>query len=304
MGERASDGDNDLRGRSGARGAASVVIPAHNEEAVIARLLSSLTDGLDGAALDVVVACNGCTDRTAEVAREHGARVVDVPVPSKIAALNAADALAQGFPRFYVDADVVLTGRAVLDVARALEEPGALAAAPPARLDTADRPWTIRAFYRVWEAVQAANHMPAGSGVYAMSAAGRARFHRFPDVLADDLFARNVFSREERRAPATDAVVVEAPHTLGALLRRRTRVYAGNAQVAADPELSRLPGGREPRTPWWRVVARRPALVPAATVFVAVNGVAKLRARGLRRGGRPVAWGRDDTTRTPAGPRS
>jgi hypothetical protein len=34
-----------------------------------------------------------------------------------------------------------------------------------------------------------------------------------------------------------------------------------------------------------------------------VNGVAKLRARRLRRDGRSVAWGRDDTTRTPAGAR-
>jgi len=293
MDERASDGEI----------AASVVIPAHNEEAVIGRLLTSLTDGLDGAVLDVVVAANGCTDGTAPLAREHGARVVEVAEPSKIAALNAADEVARAFPRLYVDADVVLTGRAVLDVARALEEPGALAAAPPARLDTTGRPRTVRAFYRVWEAVQAANHMPAGSGVYAMSAAGRARFDRFPDVLADDLFARNLFSRTERRAPATDAVVVEAPHTLAALLARRTRVYAGNAQLAADPELSRLPGGREPRTPWWKVVARRPTLVPAASVFVAVNGVAKLRARRLRRDGRSVAWGRDDTTRTPAGAR-
>ena len=295
MGERASEGD------IAAGSAASVVIPAHNEEAVIGRLLTSLTEGLDGATLDVVVACNGCTDRTAEIASGHGARVVVVPEPSKIGALNAADEVARGFPRVYVDADVVLTGRAVLDVARALEEPGALAAAPPAHLDTAGRPWTVRAFYRVWEAVQAANHMPAGSGVYAMNASGRARFDRFPDVVADDLFARNLFTSEERRAPATDAVLVEAPHTLGALLARRVRVYAGNAQVAADPELSRLPGGREARTPWWKVVARRPALVPAATVFVAVNGVAKLRARGLGRRGRAVAWGRDETTRTPAG---
>jgi hypothetical protein len=91
------------------------------------------------------------------------------------------------------------------------------------------------------------------------------------------------------------------PTPWGALLRRRTRVYAGNAQVAADPGLSRLPGGREPRTPWWRVVVRRPAQIPDAAVFVAVNGVAKLRDRDLRRGGRPMAWGRDGTTRAPVG---
>ena len=72
-----------------------------------------------------MVACNGCTDRTADIARDRGARVVEVAGPSKIAALDAGDAAAVGFPRFYVDADVVLTGRAVLDVAAALAAPGA-----------------------------------------------------------------------------------------------------------------------------------------------------------------------------------
>jgi hypothetical protein len=34
--------------------------------------------------------------------------------------------------------------------------------------------------------------------------------------------------------------------------------------------------------------------------YLAVNTIAKLRARRLVRGARPVAWGRDETTR-PAG---
>ena len=45
----------------------SVIIPADNEEAVIARGLDALLDGLDGD-WEVVVVGNGCTDRTIEVA--------------------------------------------------------------------------------------------------------------------------------------------------------------------------------------------------------------------------------------------
>lgn len=280
---------------------ASVVVPAHNEEAVIGRLLASIAGGLDGARVDVVVACNGCTDRTAEVARDLGARVVEVPEASKIAALNAGDAAARGFPRLYVDADVVLTGRAVRDLAACLAAPGALAAAAPVRLDTSGRPRSVRAFFRVWEAVRAGDRAPAGSGVYAMSAEGRARFDRFPDVIADDLFAHNLFARDERQTPATDPVVVEPPRNLRSLLRRRTRVYIGNMQVAADPALAALPGAQDRGTAWWRVVLARPALAPAAVPYVAVNAVAKLRARRLARRAGPVAWGRDETTRTAAG---
>ena len=276
---------------------ASVVIPAHDEQAVIGRLLTSLTEGLGGASLEVVVACNGCTDRTADIAREHGAVVVEVAEPSKIAALDAGDAAATAFPRFYVDADVVLTGRAVLAVADALRNPGSLAGAPPIEVDDAGRPWAVRGFYRVWRAIPYFEDAPIGSGVYAFSEEGRARFERFPDVIADDRFARNLFRRSERRVPSTDPFVVQAPWSIGALVRRRVRIYAGNLQIAAHPELGRLPGAGETTEPWWRAVIRRPSLWPAPVPYVAVNAIAAVRARRLVRRARPVAWGRDDTTR-------
>lgn len=50
----------------------AVIIPALNEEAAIGGVLRSLPAGIG----EVVVVDNGSTDRTAEIAREHGARVV------------------------------------------------------------------------------------------------------------------------------------------------------------------------------------------------------------------------------------
>ncbi len=46
---------------------ASVIVPAHNEASVIRRCLDSLNGqaGLD----TLIVACNGCTDNTAEIVR-------------------------------------------------------------------------------------------------------------------------------------------------------------------------------------------------------------------------------------------
>jgi glycosyltransferase involved in cell wall biosynthesis len=277
---------------------ASVIIPAHDEEAVIGRLLASLRIDLDPGQLDVVVACNGCTDGTETIARRQGARVVVVPEPSKIGALNAGDAAATTFPRIYVDADVVLTGRAVADMAHALTQPGVLAAAPPIATDTVGRRWAVRAFYDVWEHLPYFDDNPIGSGVYGLSEAGRARFDRFPDVIADDLFARNLFVRDERRVVATDPFVVQAPWSLRALVRRRIRIHAGNMQIAAHPELNQLPGGRERSAPSWRAVVDHPRLAPKAVPYGAVNAVAKIAARRLVRSSRPVAWSRDDTTRT------
>src|SRR5690349_17015586 len=97
---------------------ASVVIPAHNEGTVIERCLDALFGGIDPAALDVVVACNGCVDDTAQRARlsGHPVRVLELGQASKAAALRAGDEAARYFPRLYLDADVVLAGPSALRV--------------------------------------------------------------------------------------------------------------------------------------------------------------------------------------------
>ncbi len=53
----------------------AAVIPALDEERGLARTLGELSRAMS---LDVIVGDNGSRDRTAEVAREHGARVVEV----------------------------------------------------------------------------------------------------------------------------------------------------------------------------------------------------------------------------------
>lgn len=54
----------------------SVIIPAFNEEASIGLVLDGLPENL---LHEVIVVNNASTDRTADVARRHGARVVDEP---------------------------------------------------------------------------------------------------------------------------------------------------------------------------------------------------------------------------------
>ena len=87
---------------------ASIVVPAHDEEAGLAGLLDRLID--DSADFDIVVVANGCSDRTANVARGFGSRVrvIETPVASKRHALRLGDEAATGFPRLYIDADVVI----------------------------------------------------------------------------------------------------------------------------------------------------------------------------------------------------
>ena len=52
-----------------------VVIPAQNEERAIGKVISEIPDWVS----EVIVADNGSTDKTADVARKHGATVVSIP---------------------------------------------------------------------------------------------------------------------------------------------------------------------------------------------------------------------------------
>src|SRR5688572_19584947 len=106
---------------------ASIVIPAHDEERLLGATLERVLDGLEPGT-EVIVICNGCRDRTAEVARGFAPRVavIELAEASKVAALNAGDAAAQSFPRVYLDADTPIAGADLMRVIAVLREPGSL----------------------------------------------------------------------------------------------------------------------------------------------------------------------------------
>ena len=153
----------------------SVIIPAHNEAAVIERCLRALTAGALLGELEVIIVCNGCTDDTAAVARAvcPDATIIELPAASKPAALNAGDQRATRFPRIYLDADVELSIEAARETARTLDDTGTMCAAPAAEFQLAGRPKLIRRYYRVWQQLPYVTEDMVGSGVYGLSEAGR-----------------------------------------------------------------------------------------------------------------------------------
>ncbi|MBQ4465536.1 MAG: glycosyltransferase, partial [Oscillospiraceae bacterium] len=56
----------------------SVIIPAHNEEAYVARCLHSIKAAAKyyRGSVEAIVVCNRCTDRTADIASSLGAKVI------------------------------------------------------------------------------------------------------------------------------------------------------------------------------------------------------------------------------------
>jgi glycosyltransferase involved in cell wall biosynthesis len=85
----------------------SIIVPAYNEETLLADTLGQLKAAMAAQALqgELIVADNNSIDRTAEIARENGAQVVFEPVNQISRARNAGARVAQGRYLVFVDAD-------------------------------------------------------------------------------------------------------------------------------------------------------------------------------------------------------
>lgn len=276
----------------------SVVIPAHNEAAVIERCLRTLIDGVSPDELQVIVVCNGCSDDTAEIARAVPGpiRVIETPIASKTNAMNLGDDAAQGFPRVYMDADVIVSLASVRALAAYLSGSGRLAASPWVRYDLSGCSRAVYWFYEIDERLLAASPGIGGAGVYALSEAGRSRFQRFPEIIGDDAFVRRLFSRSEQGFVADAISAVRAPDRIGGLIKIKTRSHLGNYQ------LRRLRPDLWADEDWKHhaMLARlflNPALFPKLFVYAYVKLAAKLRARWQLLTHPALAWERDETSR-------
>ena len=93
----------------------SFIVPAHNEEPLIAatlRAIRAASAGL-GESPEIIVVDAASTDRTAEIAAAEGARVVSVNVRQIAAARNAGAAAARGDIFVFVDADTMVNAGGV-----------------------------------------------------------------------------------------------------------------------------------------------------------------------------------------------
>ncbi|WP_285243458.1 WecB/TagA/CpsF family glycosyltransferase [Pseudarthrobacter sp. fls2-241-R2A-127] len=267
----------------------TVVIPAHNEASVLGRTLEALKAPLASGNVDVVVACNGCTDGTEAVAGSlPGVRVVCVEAASKTAALNAGDQAATRWPRLYIDADIEVPVAALRATLEALsDDDGPLCARPAFTYDTAGASWLVRAYYRARNRLPQASASMWGAGVYGLSRKGHERLGEFPPVTADDCFIDRLFDSSEKATIACPPVTVRTPRTGRALLSTLKRVYRGNC------ELRDIPGAHAGRTAHQLALSVKG---PGSAVDAAIYAAFALAGRAARRRRSP-AWERDDSSR-------
>ena len=89
----------------------SVIIPAHNEEKYIARCIRSIkkAESEFKGNVEIIVVCNRCTDRTAEIAESLGARVLTNEDRCIAKVRNTGIAAAKGRIIVTIDADNRMT---------------------------------------------------------------------------------------------------------------------------------------------------------------------------------------------------
>jgi glycosyltransferase involved in cell wall biosynthesis len=180
----------------------SVVVPAFNEEALLPGSLAAIREAMSAFEQAELIVCdNNSSDRTAEIARAAGAKVVFEPVNQIARARNTGAAAASGDWLLFVDADSY-PSRELFEETRAAIESGCLAGGATVAFENADR--VIRFWIAAWNFLSRRARWAAGSFIFCETAAFRELDGFSRELYAGeeiDLFIRlKRLARRQRRA--------------------------------------------------------------------------------------------------------
>lgn len=166
----------------------SIIVPAYNEEALLANTLAVLQKQMVGIALrgEIIVTDNNSTDRTADIARAAGAKVVFEPVNQISRARNTGARQAEGRYLVFIDADTVAPPGLLRTALNNLESGSCCGGGANVSPDApVGRP--VRAVLGYWNAISRIFGLAAGCFVYS----------RRDDFEACGGFSEKVYATEE-----------------------------------------------------------------------------------------------------------
>ena len=147
----------------------SVLIPAYNEEPFIAATIDSVHRSFSEIGRDsyeIVVCDNNSTDRTAEISRGAGARVVFEPHNQIARARNMAAKVARGQWFIFLDADTLLNPVALRATIAALESGQTGGGGTEVWLETDGVGAGGRLLIQIWNAISRRLKLAAGSFIF------------------------------------------------------------------------------------------------------------------------------------------
>ena len=209
----------------------SVVVPAFNEERLIAGTLRHLEAGIEvlerrGWSSELIVCDNNSTDRTAEIARSAGARVVFEPVNQISRARNAGAGAASGDWLLFVDADSSPSRALVEEMLDGIESGRCVGGGCTVTLPLA--PLGVRAWVAAWNLTSRTMRWAAGSFVFCEAAAFRA-----VGGFSEELYAAEEidFSRRLKACfPGRDFIILHCRPLVTS--GRKVELYSAREQLA------------------------------------------------------------------------
>ena len=154
----------------------SIIIPAFNEERLIAETLRQV--GVARAAFsrrgwktELIVCDNNSTDRTAELSRAAGARVVFEPVNQIARARNCGAAAASGDWLVFIDADSHPSADLLAEVAEQIETGRCLAGGCTVKVEGCNPAGTL--ITGLWNGISRTGRLLAGSFIFCEADAFR-----------------------------------------------------------------------------------------------------------------------------------
>jgi len=213
---------------------ATIIIPAHNENTVIARTLEFLSKGLSFDDFKVIVVANGCSDATASKARAalSSATVIETDQPGKCNALNMAYAVSEtSAPIICLDADLEVTSDSLKALIAPFEDGKTLATCGRMVVQSSKASHLVRVFYNGWKSNPYFGEGKFG-GLFALSPEGAKRVFPLPLITADDEYIRRSFDEEERVFVGNCSFTAHAPRSLKSLVHVRKRSLRGAREVS------------------------------------------------------------------------
>ncbi len=215
---------------------ATVIVPAHNEAGVIEDCLNSIIK--QKRVDNIIVACNGCTDNTAEIVKQKFPAVVclEIQKPSKVNALNEAEITANklgiNYPIFYIDADTQLSNNCISQITKTLKDSNILLAAPTPIIDTSKSSWLVKKYYQIWVNLPYIKEGVIATCSYIITEQGRQRFKKFPEIINDDGYVRCHFKNNEISNITGTEIYIQAPRDILSLIKIKTRARLGNMELS------------------------------------------------------------------------
>lgn len=212
----------------------SVIIPAFNEEKLIAASLASVRDATlaltqRGWETETIVCDNNSTDRTAELARAAGATVVFEPINQIGRARNRGAEAATGDWLIFVDADSHASPGLFDDTAEAIQSGRYLFGGATVKMDDGHR--AANAGTAIWNTISRIGNYAAGSYIFCETAAFRKIGGFDLNLYASEEIALSKKLKSLARASGKKTIILHRHPILTSA--RKVRLYSG-------PELFRF----------------------------------------------------------------